>query len=52
LMSDVGMTLLVFGAAIAASLVTVIVHRKVLPRYGIYIGTEKWPQDETGLRHG
>jgi cytochrome c biogenesis protein CcdA/glutaredoxin len=34
-------TFLVFGGAAAASALVLLVHRRVLPRYGIVIGTER-----------
>ncbi len=41
LMSDIGGILVVFGAAIAISFIIIWLHRKVLPKYGIKIGTEE-----------
>ncbi|MFP4195967.1 MAG: cytochrome c biogenesis CcdA family protein [Candidatus Woesearchaeota archaeon] len=41
LMNSIGTTFLVFGGAIAASILVIWIHRKVLPRFGIYIGSEK-----------
>ncbi len=39
-MNDVTTTLIIFAAAFGAALLVLLVHRKVLPHYGIYIGTE------------
>ena len=39
-MNNVGTSLLVFLAAIALTLLVSLVHRKVLPRFGILIGSE------------
>jgi len=39
-MNEIGTTLLIFGAAFGAALLVLLVHRKVLPRFGIVIGTE------------
>jgi len=40
LMDSVRSSLLVFGAALGVSVLVLVVHRKVLPRLGIVIGTE------------
>ncbi len=40
LMSDVSTTVLLFGVALAATLLVLVVHRVVLPRFGVHIGTE------------
>lgn len=40
LMSEVSTTLLLFGVAMAATLLVLLVHRAVLPRFGIHLGTE------------
>lgn len=40
LMSDIGQSLLVFGLAFLAAAIILLLHRVVLPRMGIYIGTE------------
>ncbi|MGC9394056.1 MAG: hypothetical protein ACP5J4_04305 [Anaerolineae bacterium] len=39
-MNEIGTTLLIFAAAFGAALLVLVVHRKVLPRFGIVIGTE------------
>jgi glutaredoxin len=44
LMNDLGTSLLIFGAAIAASLLVLVVHRYLLPQMGIRIGTELSPE--------
>lgn len=44
LMNNFGSSLLVFGAAFAAALLILLVHRKVLPRFGIVIGSENQPK--------
>jgi glutaredoxin len=41
LMSSVGTSLLVFGVALALALLVLLVHRVILPRFGIVIGTER-----------
>jgi hypothetical protein len=43
LMSSVGSALAVFGLAVAATLLVLLVHRVILPRFGIRIGTELAP---------
>ena len=40
LMSDISSTLIIFGAAILVSLVALMMHRLLLPLFGVYIGTE------------
>jgi hypothetical protein len=40
LMSRVATSLLVFGVALAAALLVLLVHRVILPRFGVVIGTE------------
>lgn len=40
LMNNLGNSLLIFGAAIGAAIVVLVVHRRVLPRLGITIGSE------------
>jgi len=40
LMSNVGSALLVFGMALAAMLLVLVVHRSLLPRLGVRIGSE------------
>jgi hypothetical protein len=40
-MHSLGGTLAVFGGAIAASAVVLWVHRRILPRFGIVIGSEE-----------
>jgi thiol-disulfide isomerase/thioredoxin len=40
LMSDLGQSMIVFGIAFAVTLVILIVHRVILPRLGVKIGSE------------
>lgn len=47
LMSGLGTTLLVFGAALVATWLVLLLHRVVLPRFGIRIGTEELPRERT-----
>lgn len=44
IMSDLGESMIVFGAAFAATLLILLLHRVVLPRMGIRIGTELSPK--------
>lgn len=44
LMDKLSSSLLIFGIAFVAAVVVLVVHRKVLPHFGIYIGTEVGPQ--------
>ncbi|HZK05222.1 MAG TPA: thioredoxin family protein [Actinomycetaceae bacterium] len=40
LMNSIGTSLLVFGAAIVGTLLVLVIHRRILPRMGIWIGSE------------
>lgn len=40
-MNEIGATLIIFIAAFGAALLVLLVHRVILPRFGIVIGTEK-----------
>ena len=44
LMDKLSSSLLIFGIALVAAMVVLVVHRKVLPHLGIYIGTEIGPK--------
>ncbi|MCL5996248.1 MAG: glutaredoxin family protein [Chloroflexi bacterium] len=46
LMNNLGTSVLIFGAAFIAALLVLIVHRRILPRFGIHIGTEFAPTDK------
>ena len=39
LMNDLGSSLIVFGSAFAATLIVLLIHRVILPKFGIRIGT-------------
>jgi predicted Na+-dependent transporter len=41
LMNEVSSAILIFIAAITASFLVMWLHRKILPRFGVHIGTEK-----------
>ncbi len=40
IMNDLTSSLLVFGSALLAAVVVLVLHRRILPRFGITIGTE------------
>jgi hypothetical protein len=42
-MSQISSSLIVFGVAFVGTLLVLFVHRKILPRFGIMIGTELAP---------
>ena len=42
-MSQISSSLIVFGVAFVGTLLVLLVHRKILPRFGIRIGTELAP---------
>jgi thiol-disulfide isomerase/thioredoxin/uncharacterized membrane protein HdeD (DUF308 family) len=44
MMNNVGSSLLVFGGALLAAGIILVLHRRVLPQYGVYIGTEIAPE--------
>ena len=44
LMNSLSNSLLIFGVALFAALTVLILHRRILPHYGIYIGTETLPR--------
>ena len=46
LMNNLGSSLLIFGGAMAAAIVIMVIHRRLLPRLGIYIGTELAPSSD------
>lgn len=50
IMNDIGSSLMVFGGALLLTVVVLLVHRKVLPSYGIYIGTEMQPPSKRNKR--
>ncbi len=50
LMNDLGTALLIFAAAFGATLLVLLVHRVVLPKFGIHIGTEY--DNQRKRRHG
>jgi cytochrome c biogenesis protein CcdA/glutaredoxin len=46
LMNDIGSSLLIFGGALLAAFVVLVIHRRLLPKLGVYIGSELKPQSE------
>ena len=43
LMSNLGSSLLIFAGAVAAAFLILVIHRRLLPSLGIYIGSELTP---------
>jgi cytochrome c biogenesis protein CcdA/thiol-disulfide isomerase/thioredoxin len=43
LMNELGTSLAIFGGALVAALLVLVVHRYVLPKLGVYLGTELTP---------
>jgi len=50
LMNNLGDSLLIFGIAFAVAGLILVLHRFILPRFGILIGTEKEIRDRQGKR--
>jgi thiol-disulfide isomerase/thioredoxin len=52
LMSNLGSSLVIFGVAFGVAMLVLVVHRVILPRLGIYIGSEMQPaqQDKASRR--
>ncbi len=50
LMNKLSSSLLIFGFAFVAAMLVLLLHRKVLPRYGIYIGSEARPKRGRGKK--
>ncbi len=50
IMNNIVSSLLVFGVAFIAAVVILVLHRRILPHYGIYIGTETLT-DKTSKSH-
>lgn len=50
LMNRLSSSLLVFGVAFALTGLVLLIHRRVLPAYGIWVGTEKRPGRRQGRR--
>jgi len=50
LMNNLGSSLLIFGAAVLATLLVLFVHRTILPKFGIRIGTELGPKKSSQVR--
>ena len=51
LMNNLGSSLIVFGIAFGATLIILLLHRTILPRYGIRIGTEFTEKPRQKKRH-
>jgi hypothetical protein len=54
LMNDIGVSVLIFAGSIAASFLIMFIHRKILPKFDIKIGTEKnlVPEEESETDKG
>ncbi|HOU14851.1 MAG TPA: hypothetical protein PKZ84_17220 [Anaerolineae bacterium] len=50
LMNKLSSSLLIFGFAFVAAMLVLLLHRKVLPHYGIYIGSEARPKRGRGKK--
>lgn len=48
IMNDIGSSVLVFGLALLAAVALLVIHRQILPRWGVYIGTEITPRKSRG----
>jgi len=51
LMNDITNSLLIFGAAFLATLLILLLHRRVLPALGVWIGTEAKNKKASNRRH-
>ncbi|MEW6650369.1 MAG: hypothetical protein AB1453_09280, partial [Chloroflexota bacterium] len=51
LLENLGNALVIFAAAFAVTALILLVHRRILPAFGIWIGSEKNPAEERGRRH-
>ncbi len=52
LMNKVSTSLIVFGVAFGAAALILLIHRRILPRFGVYIGTELKPPRSRRKRRG
>ncbi|MBN2003519.1 MAG: hypothetical protein JXA21_09205 [Anaerolineae bacterium] len=50
LMSNLESSLVIFAVAVGAAFLTLLIHRKVLPAFGIYIGSEELSPKEKRMR--
>jgi cytochrome c biogenesis protein CcdA/thiol-disulfide isomerase/thioredoxin len=46
LMNELGTSLMIFVGALVAALLVLVVHRHLLPKLGVYIGTELTPSED------
>ena len=49
-MNDIGNSIVIFGAAVAATLIVLLVHRRILPALGMRFGSEEKPLPPAGRR--
>jgi hypothetical protein len=40
LMSDLNQSLIIFGIAFVVTLLVLLLHRVILPKFGVYLGSE------------
>ncbi len=50
LMNNLGSSLIIFGAALLATLLVLLIHRTILPRFGIRIGSELGTKTSSQVR--
>lgn len=50
LLDDLGTALIIFAVAFAVTALILLVHRRILPRFGIWIGTEAHPRRRHAAR--
>ncbi len=51
IMNSVGNSLIIFGIAFAAAMLVLLIHRKILPAFGIWVGSEKPLHKKQKARH-
>jgi cytochrome c biogenesis protein CcdA/thiol-disulfide isomerase/thioredoxin len=51
LMNTLSSSLWIFGAAVLVTLLVLVIHRAILPKFGIHIGTESAVRKSTSNRH-
>jgi len=51
LMNNLGSSLLIFGSALLATLLVLLIHRTILPKFGVRIGTELVRNNSPKNRH-
>jgi len=51
IMNNLNSSMIVFGGALAATLLILLLHRRILPAFGIYIGSEMKPTGKGHKKH-